>query len=38
MFSVVDAALLNPLPDDEPERLIAVYGTLPKSMRNSVSI
>ena len=37
IFSVVDAALLNPLPYDEPERLIAVYGTSPKSMRNSVS-
>jgi predicted permease len=37
IFSVVDTALLNPLPYEEPERLIAVYGTSPKSMRNSVS-
>jgi predicted permease len=37
MFSVVDAAFLNPLPYDEPERLIAVYGTSPKSRTNSVS-
>ena len=37
IFSVVDAALLNPLPYDESERLITIYGTSPKSMTNSVS-
>jgi hypothetical protein len=37
IFTVVDAALLNPLPYDEPEQLIAVHGTSPTSMRNSVS-
>jgi predicted permease len=37
MFSVVDAALLHPLPYDEPDRLFVVSGTSPTSMTNFVS-
>ena len=37
IFSVVDAALLNPLPYREPDRLIAIHGTSPKSSKNAVS-
>jgi putative ABC transport system permease protein len=37
VFSVVDAALLNPLPYAEPDRLIAIHGTSPTSSRNTVS-
>src|SRR5688572_13112567 len=37
IFSVIDAALLNPLPYAEPDRLIAIHGTSPKSRKNSVS-
>ena len=37
IFSVLDAALLNPLPYAEPERLIAIRGTSPTTTRNPVS-
>ena len=37
IFSVVDAALLNPLPYAEPDRLIAIHGTSSKSSTNAVS-
>ena len=37
IFSVIDAALLNPLPYTDPDRVIAIYGTSPKSTRNTVS-
>ena len=37
IFSVVDAALLNPLPYAEPDRLIAIHGTSSKSTKNPVS-
>ena len=37
MFSVVDATMLNPLPYDAPEQLIAIHGTSPASTANAVS-
>ncbi|HUE85142.1 MAG TPA: ABC transporter permease [Vicinamibacterales bacterium] len=37
IFSVVDAALLNPLPYAEPDRLVAVHGTSSTSTKNFVS-
>src|SRR5687767_10954620 len=37
VFTVLDAALLNPLPYDEPGQLIAVQGTSPHSTSNPVS-
>src|SRR5688572_2407779 len=38
VFSVVDAALLNPLPYENPEQLIAVQGTSPHSTSDPVSL
>jgi predicted permease len=37
VFSVVDAALLNPLPYEDPARLMAIHGTSSASSANSVS-
>ena len=37
MFSVVDAALLEPLPYPEPERLVAVFETMPGNDRRQVA-
>jgi predicted permease len=37
VFSVVDAALLDPLPYAEPDRLMAVHGASSSSTKNSVS-
>src|SRR5687768_4556335 len=37
MFSVVDAALLKPLPYPEPERLVAVFETMPGNDRRQVA-
>ena len=37
VFSVVDAALLNPLPYEEPARLMAIHGTSSTSSTNPVS-
>lgn len=37
IFSVVDATMLNPLPYDAPEQLIAIHGTSPASTANAVS-
>jgi len=37
IFSVVDAAVLNPLPFDDSDQLIAIQGTSSKSVTNPVS-
>jgi predicted permease len=37
VFSVLDAALLNPLPYAEPERLITIRGTSPTTTSNPLS-
>ena len=37
IFSVLDAALLNPLPYAEPDRLVAIRGTSLKTTRNPLS-
>ena len=37
VFSVVDAALLNPLPYEEPARLMAIHGTSSTSSTNPVA-
>jgi putative ABC transport system permease protein len=37
IFSLVDAALIRPLPFHEPDRLVAVYERLPRFTRNFTS-
>ena len=37
LFSVVNAVLLNPLPYDQPERLVALYAQTTEFSRSSIS-
>lgn len=37
LFSVVDGVLLNPLPYDQPERLVALYSRTPEFTHSSIS-
>jgi predicted permease len=37
VFSVLDAALLNPVPLPQPDRLVLVYGTSEHGNRNAIS-
>ena len=37
VFSVLDAALFNPIPLPDPERLVMIYGTYERGNRNAIS-
>jgi predicted permease len=37
IFSIVDGVLLNPIPYDEPDRLVSIYGTNANGTKNSIS-
>ncbi len=37
LFSIVNGILLNPLPFDQPDRLVALYSRSPEFIRSSIS-